>query len=288
MDYKIGIMLESLRLPFDEAIATAANIGADMLQISAISPEFSPLEMNLFERREVLKKIKDVGMAVSAVCGDLGGHGFTRLTDNFQKIETSKRIVELASDFETSIITTHIGVIPSERTHTYEVLLEACTALGEYAAKQGAKFAIETGPETPEVLDTFLNEASTPGLAVNYDPANLVMVTGSDPIKGVHTLADKIVHAHAKDGVMIKKTDPQIIYDYFAEGGIGDIRMSDYFAELPLGKGDVDIAAWVKALVEVGYTGAITIEREVGESPVDDILLAVNYLRRIFGTVKQT
>jgi sugar phosphate isomerase/epimerase len=38
-------------------------------------------------------------------------------------------------------------------------------------------------------------------------------------------------------------------------------------AEVPLGKGDVDIKAYLTTLKEIGYSGALTIEREIPEEP---------------------
>ena len=131
------------------------------------------------------------------------------------------------------------------------------------------------------MLRDFLAQLPTKGIGVNYDPANLVMVTGADPIEGVATLKDWIVHTHAKDGVMLKQTDPAVIYGYFADGGIEDFRMEEYFRELPLGQGRVDIPAWLAALSKVDYDGFVTIEREVGSDPVGDIAMAVRYLKEM-------
>lgn len=274
--YKIGVMLESFRLPFAESLRVAKEIGADALQIGLFA-----LDMSDSQRKEALDMIKSHGLCVSAVCGDLGGHGFTIDADNAAKIETSKRIMEMALAFETNVVTTHIGVIPADKGGCYGVLTDACTALGKIGEEFGARFAIETGPESPEVLGAFLDQLPTKGIGVNYDPANLVMVTGVDPIKGVQTLGDKIVHTHAKDGVMLKQTDPAVIYGYFADGGIEDLRMEDYFKELPLGQGKVDVPAWIAALSAIDYNGYVTIEREVGANPVGDISMAVSYLREI-------
>ena len=138
---------------------------------------------------------------------------------------------------------------------------------------------METGPEPAERLKNFLDGLKSPGVAVNLDPANLVMVTDDDPVKAVYTLKDYIVHTHAKDGIMLKKTDPQKIYDFFAEGGIGDMRMSDYFLETPLGRGNVDFGAYLAALKSIGFNGYLTIERELGADPLNDIRLAVDFLR---------
>ena len=54
---------------------------------------------------------------------------------------------------------------------------------------------------------------------------------------------------------MLKQTDPAVIYGYFADGGIEDMRMEDYFKELPLGKGNVDVPAWIAALSAIDYSG---------------------------------
>lgn len=274
--YQIGIMLECLKQPFDESLKLAREIGADALQIGLFA-----LEQSHAERMEALDKMKSNGLRVSAVCGDLGGHGFTRAEENPAKIETSKRIMELALDFEADVVTTHIGVIPADRKGCYGVLAEACAELGQFAERCGGRFAIETGPETPETLCAFLEQLPTKGIGVNYDPANLVMVTGSDPIEGVQTLQGKIVHTHAKDGIMLKQTDPAVIYGIFADGGIEDFRMEEYFREVPLGQGKVDIPAWLKELDAIGYDGFVTVEREVGADPVGDISKAVRYLKQL-------
>lgn len=281
--FKIGVMLDSFRLPFARAVEKAAALGADALQISAFSPVFSPMEMTAAERSAALRQIKDAGLSVSAVCGDLGGHGFAVDADNPRRIEISKRILDMALEFDTNVVTTHIGVIPADGSGVCGVMRAACSELAGYAAANGAFFAVETGPETPETLGAFLDSLGSNGVGVNFDPANLVMVTGSDPVKGVHTLAGKIVHTHAKDGVRLRECDPAVIYNYFAEGGIEDMRLEDYFKELPLGAGSVDIPAWISALSSVGYDGYLTVEREVGNDPCADIETAVKYLKSITG-----
>ena len=200
--------------------------------------------------------------------------------DNIWKVEKSKRIMDLALEFETKAVTTHIGVIPTDSScDRYKIMAEACNELGEYGDNVGARFAIETGPEKCSTLKSFLDGLSSKGVGVNFDPANLAMVTDDDPVAGVKLLGDYIVHTHAKDGILIKKTDPKVIYDFFAEGGIEDLRLDDYFKEVPLGEGSVDFDNYLKALKEVGFNGFLTIERECGANPEKDILLAVNFLK---------
>lgn len=278
----IGVMADSFRSPtIREGILKAKEIGAQGVQIYAVGGPMHPDNMSGNQRRELREYIEDLGLAISALCGDLGGHGFAIASDNPSKIEISKKIMDLAIELGTSVVTTHIGVVPNDPTHPrYRILQDACENLGEYGDTVGARFAIETGPETAATLKSFLDSLSSKGVRVNYDPANLVMVTGDDPAAGAKTLGDYIVHTHAKDGVMLKKSDPEVVYNAFAEGGIEDLRIEEYFRETPLGDGDVDFATYINALDEIGYTGFLTIEREAGDDPEGDIQKAVEFLKK--------
>ena len=280
--FKIGVMVDSFRVGITEGIKKAAEIGAEGIQIYATNGEMAPQNLNAAKRREILDRIQSSGLVVSALCGDMGGHGFAIAKDNPARVEQSKRIMDLAKDLETDVVTTHIGVIPSDPGQDqYRILQDALGAMGEYGDEVGAHFAIETGPEKATVLKGFLDSLSSGGVRVNLDPANLVMITDEDPVEAVHILKDDIVHTHAKDGVMKQKTDPERIYNFFAEGGIEDLRLEDYFLETPLGQGDVDFPKYLKALEEAGFHGFLTIEREVGKQPEKDIRLAVDFLKDI-------
>ena len=63
------------------------------------------------KRKDFLKMVKDNGLVISALCGDLG-HGFANPEMNPELIRRSKLIVDLAKELETNIVTTHIGVVP--------------------------------------------------------------------------------------------------------------------------------------------------------------------------------
>ena len=282
--FPIGVMLDSFRQPFAEAARAAAAVGADGVQIYAVHGEFTPENLTPEKRREAKRVLSGYGLSVSALCGDFGGHGFTRKEENAEKIEKSKRVADLALDLGTNIVTTHIGVVPRDPScERYRIMQEACRELAEYACANKAWYAVETGPEPAAVLKGFLDSLQLRGVAVNLDPANLVMVTGDDPVQAVFTLKDYIVHTHAKDGVMLKPCSPQEIYDAFAGIGPEGLEVNDYFREVPLGTGSVDFPAYLDALDSVGYRGYLTVERETGENPERDIRGAVESLKHWCG-----
>ena len=279
---KIGVLAESFRLPFKKAVKKAKEMGIEGIQIYVSKGDFTPENLSSSGRRELLNFLNSYGMAVSALCGDFGGHGFMKKEENGWKIEETTKIMELAKDLNTNIVTTHIGIIPGNKVEKqYKILKEAMEEIGYQGDLKEIYLAIETGPETPETLKNFILDVGKESIRVNYDPANLVMCTGVDAIKGVHTLGNLIVHTHAKDGKKLSDLDAKTIYERFAEGGFEEKWWEEHFIELPLGEGKVNFPEYLKALGEIGYDGFLTIEREVGENPEKDIEKAVEYLKKL-------
>lgn len=279
--FPIGVILESFRKPIPEAVDAAAKLGAKGLQVYATATKLAKTEMSPAQRKDVLRMVKDHGMCFSALCGDLG-KGFGNPELNPALVEESKRILDIALEMETNIVTTHIGVVPTDEKHPrYRIMQDACGELARYADTLGAHFAVETGPEPAAVLGRFLDGLHSSGVSVNLDPANLVMVNRDDPVAAVHTLKKYIVHTHAKDGRQLHECDPEVVYGVRPRDP--DCVTDKSFIELPLGEGDVPFPAYLKALEDVGYRGFLTIEREVGDHPEKDIASAVDFLKNLIG-----
>ncbi|MDR0494652.1 MAG: sugar phosphate isomerase/epimerase [Treponema sp.] len=276
---KIGVLADNFHCPLDDALHKASKLGFAGIQIYATSGEF---DASLLKNRErlaaYLKLLDGLGLELSALCGDMGGYGFEKQQDNAERIEKTKAVIDLAAACNTKVVTTHIGVIPAdEQTPKFSVMLEALDELGLYGKERGVTLAIETGPEKPETLKKFI-EQTHGGVGVNLDPANFVMVTGVDPAQAAELLGKHIVHTHVKDGIMKQQADPSVIYRFFAEGGIEDLRMEDYFLETPVGEGAVNFDTYLAALKKTGYDGFFTIEREAGKEPEADIGRASAYI----------
>lgn len=280
MRFSIGAMLESFRMETKDAIETASKLGVTGLQMYCTNGEHSPENMTQEKINELLDMMKSNGLVFSAICGDLG-MGFGNKEKNPELIEKSKRIIDLAKKLGTDIVTTHIGVVPENPSHDrYKIMQEACFELSRYADSINSHFAVETGPETSGTLKGFLDSLDSRGVAVNLDPANLVMVTGDSPVVAVENLKDYIVHTHAKDGIMVNKGNPEYIYRA-VHPVPEEFEGVEYFREVPLGMGSVPFKEYLDTLERVGFNGYLTIEREVGENPVRDIETAVKFLNNL-------
>lgn len=170
----------------------------------------------------------------------------------------------------------HAGYIPEDRTDLeYAALCEMARRICDYAAKKNMTFALETGQETAEVLDAFIKDVDRPNLKINFDPANIILYGVGDPIEALDQLSSYVVSVHCKDGIWPPKG---------VEGALG--------TEKPLGDGEVGIDRFVAKLKQIGYKGALTIERELATAKAeerhvpglphrDDVLKAVALLEKL-------
>ncbi len=252
---KIGLISDSFRLDFEGGIRAAASLGVSGVQKYLTYGDFSAENMTPERIRETREIMDANGLVFSAICGDFGVD-----LDQDDIVDRSKRVLDVAKELGCDIVTTHIGHIEDGDSPRMEKLREHAYALASYADSMHSKFACETGTEKATVMKAFLDQLGAKGLCTNMDPANLVMCAKDDPVAAVYTLREYIVHTHAKDGIV---TDP-------ATGS---------HLEVPLGQGGVDWDRYLTALHEIGYSGYLTIEREVGENPAEDIGMAVRFLR---------
>ena len=251
---KIGAMVESFRCDFVSAVKKVADLGLDGIQMYVMVEKDNWPKDRI---KETLDIVKSHGLVFSALCSETG-RGFSHPELNDELIEKSKRALDLAKNLECNVITTHIGKLTEEESENNEIMRKACRELAIYADSVDAYFAVETGPEKAVVLAPFLDSLGASGVRVNFDPANLVMCSGDNAAKAVETLKKYIVHTHAKDGRMIDANN---------------------YIELPLGEGDVNFDEYLPALKASGFDGFLTIERECGDNPERDIVMAADFLR---------
>lgn len=270
---KIGVIAESFRKDFFEAMKEAKAIGANGMQ--AYAGTSFPFEATDAELKELKKRVQGEGLEFSAICGDFGCAMYYE--QDRKLIDREKRILEMAKILGTNVVTTHIGVVPEdENCRQYEAMHTVCRELADFAKSIDGHFAVETGPEKATLLKKFLDNLGSDGVAVNLDPANLVMCAGDDPVQAVYTLKDYIVHTHAKDGLQLRPFDTKRLYapKFYGLEPLPDCPIR----ETPLGQGGVDFAKYLQALREIGYDGYLTIERECGDTPSKDIGDAVKFL----------
>ena len=122
---KIGVITDCFKKTHKEGIETAAKLGLKGVQIYATTGEFSPA-LSQKEKDEYKRLLKENNLVVSALCGDMGGYGFEREEDNAERVQKTKEIVDLAVEFGTKVVTTHIGPLFWLHIHCDILLSHQC------------------------------------------------------------------------------------------------------------------------------------------------------------------
>lgn len=181
MKFPIGVIIDSFRTDIPTAVKKAAKVGAQGIQVYATSGEMSPEELVGSKRADFRKLVEDNGLVISALCGDLGG-GFGNKEENPWRVEKSKRIIELAKELGTDIVTTHIGVVPEDSSHErYKIMQEACFELSRFADSLTRTLRLRRVPRLRQRSRSFLTRSARPASQSTSTPLTLLWSRATTP-----------------------------------------------------------------------------------------------------------
>jgi L-ribulose-5-phosphate 3-epimerase len=188
--------------------------------------------------------------------------GFGDPADRAERLERLKWALDRTRALGLTDLMLHAGFLPELDDPARPAMLDTLAKAAGLAAEKGVTLAFETGQETADLLRRTLDDLKAPNLKVNFDPANMLLYDMGDPIRAVEILGPDIRSVHVKDAK--RPTTP---------GRWGE--------EVPLGRGEVNIKAFVQTLKKVGYTGPLVVEREVGDQAgrLRDVAHGLAYLR---------
>ena len=167
--------------------------------------------------------------------------------------------IDLTAELNVECLMMHFGFIDHSQPEYVKKFYDRARLLADAAQAKGIKFLMETGQESADELKQFLDEMNHPALFVNFDPANMILYDKGVPTDAIKVLAPWIRHIHIKDATRTKTP-------------------GTWGCEVPWGTGEVNDELFLKTLKEIGYQGAVAIEREAGDDRFGDIKMAAEKL----------
>ncbi|MBB5057022.1 sugar phosphate isomerase/epimerase [Granulicella aggregans] len=194
--------------------------------------------------------------------------GLVPPTTRSARIDALRQVSDFAKMLGVEQVQTHCGFIPEDPAdRLYPGAVEAIRAVAQHCDANGQSFLMETGQETPTTMSRMIRDVDVPSLGVGLDTANLILYGKANPVDAVDILGPHVRSIHAKDGRW--PTNP-----------------SNLGEEVQIGKGLVDFRTVFAKLHKVGYTGAVTIERETsGPQQIEDVRQEKLYLENILKEV---
>lgn len=162
-------------------------------------------------------------------------------------------------------IITHVGFLPENPNDPdFMGVVAALKYLAGYMKNKNQFFLFETGQETPTTLMRAIESVGTGNLGINFDTANLILYGKANSVDAANIFGKYVRNLHCKDGE-------------FPTGG------TELGVERALGQGKANIAEVLRILKGCGYSGPLTIEREIqGEEQIKDIKDARDLLTDIW------
>jgi L-ribulose-5-phosphate 3-epimerase len=230
------------------------QLGIDVAQVACGDPHHASWE----EGDAMPAAARDSGIAFTGAMLGFPGEDYTtpqsiKVTGGFgdpatrgDRLERLRWALERTVQLGLTDLMLHAGFLPGRDDPERPAMLATLAQATQLADEKGVTLAFETGQETAELLRSTLDELRAPNLKVNFDPANMLLYDMGDPIRAVEILGPDIRSVHVKDA-----RRPAV------PGRWGE--------EVPLGQGEVDIRKFIQTLKQVGYTGPLVVEREVGD-----------------------
>ena len=214
------------------------------------------------QAQQFLARLKQMGITITAVFGGFEGESYADIPTvvrtvglvppetRAERTQEMKEISDFACLLGVEAIALHIGFVPHDRTDPmYPGIVAVAQEVCDHARSNGQRLHLETGQETAEALLQFMADVGRENLAINFDPANMILYGSGEPIDALRKVGRFVRSVHCKDGT------------WAAQPG------KEWGREVPFGDGDVNAELFLRTLAELGYDGALTIEREIAQEP---------------------
>ena len=211
---------------------------------------------------EFLGRLDDAGIRLTAVFSGFGGESYADIPTvsrtvglvppetRSARVAEMKEIADFARLLDVDAVGLHLGFVPHDTSDPrYAEVLTVTRDLCDHCRAQGQALHLETGQEPADALLAFIGDVQRDNLFVNFDPANMILYGSGEPIAALQQVGRYVRSVHCKDGT------------WAARPG------QEWGAEVPLGQGAVGMENYLRTLLEIGYTGPLTIEREIPQEP---------------------
>ena len=208
-----------------------------------------------------LKRLDEYNITLTAVFGGFEGESYADIPTTAKTVglvpaetraartQEMKEIADFAKVLGCDVAALHLGFVPESNDPDYEDVVNITRAICDHCKGNGQNLHLETGQESADGLLEFLNDTARDNLFVNFDPANMILYGTGEPIEALKKIGKFVRSIHCKDA------------KWAANPG------KEWGQEVPLGEGDVGMETYLKTLDEIGYTGPLTIEREIPQEP---------------------
>ena len=239
-------------------IEVAHELGVPTIQLHAPAKE----TRTAANAEKFLAYLNQLGITLTAVFGGFKGESYADIPTVLEtvgivppamraaRVQEMKEIADFAHMLQCDVVALHLGFIPHDKSDPlYGEVVEVTRDILDHCKNNNQNLHLETGQETATGLLEFIGDVERDNLFINFDPANMILYGTGEPIEALRQVGALVRSVHCKDATW------------------ADNPGVEWGAEVPLNDGAVGMEDYLRTLDAIGYTGPLTIEREISEDP---------------------
>ena len=255
--WPIGVFA-SVDAGFGVKLEVAHELGVPTIQLHAPAQK-TRTQANA---EKFLARLNELNISLTAVFGGFEGESYADMPTVSRTVglvppetraartQEMKEIADFAKTLGCGVVALHLGFITHDRDcSAYRDVIAVTREVCDHCLGNGQDLHLETGQETADGLLQFIQDVERGNLFVNFDPANMILYGTGEPIEALQKVGSYVHSVHCKDAT------------WAANPG------EEWGAEVALGEGAVGFEKYLSTLDSFGYTGPLTIEREIPQDP---------------------
>lgn len=257
----------------DELVKLVRACGLDAVQLA-----LDPVRERAWSEAETVDRLREAGIDLISGMMGMAGEDYTtldsiRLTGGVRadqywpaNLKAAVGNAALARRLGVSLVTLHAGFLPHDASGGLRrTMVDRLRQVAAAFADQGIEIGLETGQESDRTLLEMLDELAAPNIGINFDPGNMILYATGEPVRALRVLHPRVRQIHIKDAT--PSTLP---------GAWGQEEVA--------GRGAVDWPGLFEVVQAHLPDVNLVIEREAGDSRVEDVRTAEQLIRRHLGS----
>ena len=241
--FRLGVITDEISRDVGKAVKVARSLKLECVELRGCWNK-NVKDLTDLELRRVRRIVKDADLEVVCIASPFFKCNITKEREVKEHLRFLRRLTEITKFFDAELLRGFAFWSTGSPEKYWEKIVELLSEAVDVCKSEGVIYALEneaatfvaTGDEARRIVEA----VGSRSIGVTWDPGNSFCAGETPYPDGYLKARDYMVHMHVKDAVR--------------DGESGRCRF------VAIGTGEIDYKGQMKALIEDGYDGCVSIE----------------------------
>jgi len=241
--FKLGVITDEISRDVGKAIEVAGSLRLECIELRGCWNK-NVKDLTDMELRKIRRLAKDAGLEVVCIASPLFKCNLTEESEVKEHLRFVRRLTEITKFFDAELLRGFAFWSTGSLDDYWEEIIERLKEAVDICKSEGVIYALEneaaTFVATGEDAKKTVTAVGSKGIGITWDPGNSFCAGETPYPDGYLKARDHMVHVHLKDAVRDEESGrPKFV---------------------AIGTGEIDYKGQMKALLNDGYNGCVSIE----------------------------